>query len=108
MATERDSRWRIQRTVFFFLGGGELWQRGPNLPSFSIYSTVLGHFSLKSLNTDAILFYFYFLYLFSRWGEQIGHFMALGRTMALNAPWIRHWRFIDKIFCLTIFLKIWQ
>ena len=29
MATERDSHWRIQRTVFF-LGGGELWRRGPN------------------------------------------------------------------------------
>ena len=71
--------------------GGKLWRRGPNLPPFSIFSTDLGHFILKLLYVDIILFYVYFLYLFSRLGRQIacGGFMALGRAMALNAPWIR-------------------
>ena len=36
-------------------------------------------------------------------GGQIGHLMALGRAMTLNAPLISQWRFVEKIFCLTIF-----
>ena len=42
----------------FFWGGGGLWRRGPNLPPFSINSTVLDHFILKLLNIDIILYYF--------------------------------------------------
>ena len=68
MATEKEIRTGGYSRPFFVWGGGELWRRGPNLPPFSIYSTVLGHFILKLLYTDIILFYFYFLYLFSRWG----------------------------------------
>ena len=44
------------------VGGGELWQRGPNLPQFSTFSTDLGHFLLKVLKLNICCYFMFFFF----------------------------------------------
>ena len=81
MATERDSHWRIQRTVL----GGQTLSEEPNQTPFSIFSADLLHFILKLLNID-IFIYVYFLYLFSRLGRPNRPLYGFGKSHGPKCP----------------------